>query len=406
MLNKKFSLKGFVEEKAAAAGLTSSSEPAGLVGPETSKQRSDSGLEFECYDVQTANILVVGSTGTGKTTFIEGLKDPQYLHQSSVYSSTQEAEAKSILFKINNQFWSINIIDTPGFGDNSVIQKTDLELENLILDFVKKDVTSLNLVLIAIPLGRRLEKSQVSTIMNTLEFLGPGMKSCASILFTFSEDKSVTERKTHVREFKQHADLKSIYLFCQKKFFFTGTCSSPVPIEKQKLINQQKKQQSIIIGEAIRNKASPLRGENYDAVSSRFQVFESAAKDSLLLKKVLPNLALIAKDVEAKRGKLAELAEHRGQQDKYNDVIGKFAEINSQNIEKQCLEWSKLQTAVEQYTTQGGTLQNAAKTVQEQHNALMTAASQLTKACRDCELDLDPEDKSDEDSDSDFDSKF
>merc|ERR1719393_1182399 len=124
--------------------------------------------------------------------------------------------------------------------------------------------------------------------MSTLEFLGEGMKKVTAILFTKSEEFAKEERKRHVREFMTHPNLKIIWSFCQGKFFFTGTCNSSDAMKKQLQINRQREQQEKIIGAAVRNPPCSLQGDQYTKVSSRFMVFESAAKDSVLLTRVLP----------------------------------------------------------------------------------------------------------------------
>ena len=111
-------------------------------------------------------------------------------------------------------------------------------------------------------------------------------------------------------------------------------------------------------------------------------MYESAAKDSLTLKKLLPIIPRLASDLDILKTKLS----HHQTNEKAIAVIEKYAQINQVNIVQQVTEWSKLQTAVADYIQKGGTVQSNAKTVRQQYNLLQKAVEELKKTLDNIEL--------------------
>jgi len=121
-----------------------------------------------------ATVLIVGPSGTGKTTFLRTLENVHYKSDGKVSSQTLAAYSNDRLFNIAGEYCFLQFIDTPGFGDTE--GRSNLELENLILKFVKSDVTKLNMVMVTVPFGRRIDEGQARNVLECLNFLGPELR--------------------------------------------------------------------------------------------------------------------------------------------------------------------------------------------------------------------------------------
>lgn len=337
--------------------------------------------KFTFHSVKTANILIVGPTGSGKSTFLNVMKNPNYISEYELDSQTQDAQMEQNLFEIDNEFFMVQVIDTPGFGDSSSDSKSDFELEEMILKFIKQGVTELHMVLITVRYGIRFEKSQVDTIMNVLRFLGKDMRANTSVLCTFAENTTEQDRLEWIRKAK-NSNVKPLLQYCRNKVFFTGMLQKGSEMQKQVFTRELRVDQTKIITAAIRAKAISLSGEDHEAISNQFKVYESAAKDSLTLKKLLPIIPRLASDLDILKTKLS----HHQTNEKAIAVIEKYAQINQVNIVQQVTEWSKLQTAVADYIQKGGTVQSNAKTVRQQYNLLQKAVEELKKTLDNIEL--------------------
>jgi len=183
----------------------------------------------------------------------------------------------------------LQVIDTPGFGDSSVNNRTDFEQEELILKFVKQGITELNLVLITIRYGMRLEAGQVDTIMSVLRFLGRDMRDNSAILCTFAENASEENKKDWLEKLSI-SNAQNIYKYCNGKTFYTGMCIVSDEMAKEKFVKQSQKYQLQLINAAISQKPIKLSGDDVDKTTHQFKIYESAAKDSLTMKKLLPQI--------------------------------------------------------------------------------------------------------------------
>ena len=357
------------------------------LSPAKKKEELTGALTY--HTVKTANILIIGPTGTGKTTFINVLKNPKYSTGfADVDSQTREAMLEQNLFNYGGQFYMLQIIDTPGFGDSTDDSRTDFEQEELILKFVKKGVTSLDLVLITVRFGVRLEAAQVDTIMNVLRFLGRGMAANSALLLTHAENATVEQRRNWLRNMMD-SQLSDLLKFCSKKVFFTGMAGNGTATELELTAKKIRDDQLKIIKFAADSKPIGLAGEEYDSIGNQFKLYESAAKDSLTLKKLLPDIPELARTVEKTKNNLVTLLSEK---DKYispeksneiieeaNAVIEGLSDFDASKIESQVQEWAKLQTAVSDYIERGTRVQESANTVREQYTYMIKQRNKTRK---------------------------
>jgi len=134
-------------------------------------------------------------------------------------------------------------------------------------------------------------------------------------------------------------------------------------------------------------------------ILNQFKIYESAAKDSLLIKKVLPEILVKSNRLLTLKKEITEISEKKPERNiKINNLLSKYKDINHENLTKQCTEWSKLQTAIQDYTSRGGVVQQAAKNIKGQYRELIEAVRLFEKYVYRSNLELE---NSDDDSNDD-----
>lgn len=339
--------------------------PISLRFGRSTEQTSSSEERISCTPLVTShdcfeeNVLIIGYTGAGKTTFLYTLGDVHYRSEAKISSQTTQADCTRRLFTVNGKHVFLTFIDTPGFGDSS--GKSNLELENLILRFVKNEVTKLSMILVALPMGRRIDDGHTKDILECLNFLGPELREITAILATHAEGKSPESKKDWYKQISEAEHTSRMVQFCRGGLFFTGMNSSDDPIQAAQFERIQTKQISRIIQRAHFNTPVKLTGKKYQAEASKFMVFETAAKDSLTLLRLLPELRKICVEAIQMRQSLLELSGKvpDDQKERYGKSMNSLKEINQEEVDKQVIEWSKYQTAVEKYVGEGNRLSEA-----------------------------------------------
>lgn len=243
----------------------------------------------------------------------------------------------------------------------------------MILKFVKKGITDLHLVLIAVRFGVRYDKPQIDSIMNVLRFLGRDMRNISALLFTNAEN-TTDEDRNHWISMMELSEARNILRFCEGRAFFTGMCTEHSEVGKAKFIQRLRRDHFKVIRAATTATPIELHGDDHEKVSSQFKVYESAAKDSLTLKKLLPELPELANSFQKLKTHLLTYA------DQYSSVSKLFErvkEIDSEKIKSQCIEWSKFQNAISEYIERGSILHSNSEDVRMQYRYLIKAISEF-----------------------------
>jgi GTP-binding protein EngB required for normal cell division len=324
---------------------------------------------FECHVAQDVHVLIIGPSGSGKTTFVKTLQDPCYVGTTSVASQTKEVSATSLVCTTTNGWYNLNIIDTPGFGDNT--GQNDFELQQLILKFVKGNTTKLSMVLLCLPMNRRLDATQCQLMMNSVRFLGKPMRQVASILATHSEGTTEEEKQRWVDQLNTIKDLQKLVKYCNGSVYYTGMSSAKDAVKSQAFKNEIRKMHSGFLLKSIENTPVQLSGDDYDKVTSRFMVYESAAKDSLTCQDLLPKMMPLAEKVIALFEKLCS------ERKETNDTLEKYKGLNKSTLSQQISEWKKVSDHAVNYIEDGKHLTNAAQALRDQYQLYIQAESEL-----------------------------
>lgn len=173
----------------------------------------------------TRNIILMGRTRTGKSTVARTLNNVCYIPQSnlSLYSETKEIEIHRVAspLMVNKEKFSFNIIDTPGFYDQTVKQGEKLSNEyitRLIRKCMKEDTTNIHCFAFVFNLHNGINNDDIKSMLYVKDNY-PGIKKHLMLLLTHSEETTETQRKTLLESFFKHETVVKSNL---KEFFGAG----------------------------------------------------------------------------------------------------------------------------------------------------------------------------------------
>ncbi|KAM3603996.1 uncharacterized protein V6R79_005003 [Siganus canaliculatus] len=161
-----------------------------------------------CKTKQSRTIMLLGATGAGKSTLINGMinyilgvkwKDEyriKLVHEDPSKSQTSSQTTEVTVYKLNHQEgfqieYSLTIIDTPGFGDTGGIEKDKQiteQLRNLFSSDLGIDEIDAVYFVVQAPLVR-LTPSQKYVFDSVLSIFGKDVEENIQILVTFADGK-------------------------------------------------------------------------------------------------------------------------------------------------------------------------------------------------------------------------
>jgi hypothetical protein len=251
-------------------------------------------MAIDVFDVKTYNILILGESRAGKTTFRKVLRNMNYVTKMEVWRGTLAPVSKSSLFSINKEFISINMLDTPGFAEASTgINRTDDAIRNMITEYVKRDITRIDLILIAINGSSGVTASNIANITSVLKFLGRQVSSRTCLLITHFESKNIEDEKKWEEDFKSNPNMRFLTLACQGGFLFTGALDknqfNNVPLRDSYIIQQRRRNilffHKLMYGESV----SLLSPQMKDA-KCMLAMQESVLTSCMNLRNLIPEL--------------------------------------------------------------------------------------------------------------------
>ncbi|XP_069502052.1 stonustoxin subunit alpha-like [Ambystoma mexicanum] len=154
-------------------------------------------------------IMVLGATGSGKTTLINGMVNyilgvdweddfrfkliQEVLHKSQAHSQTSEVTAYEIHEDVGFQIpYPLTIIDTPGFGDTRGIEQ-DKRITQMIREFFSKPggIDHIDAVCCVVQASSaRLTHSQKYVFDSVLSIFGKDIEDNIQILITFADGQA------------------------------------------------------------------------------------------------------------------------------------------------------------------------------------------------------------------------
>lgn len=250
--------------------------------------------DIKVFDVSQHNILLLGESRTGKSTYRNVLHNINHVTKLEVWRGTIVPNSSTTLFNVDGKFVSLNILDTPGFGEASVSNvRTDSNLQNIIVDFVKKDITSLSLILITVNGSGGLTSSQIKKITDCLRFLGRQVAKKTCLLVTHFENRTEEDEKKWISEFKSNKRMRFLTRACQGGFLFTGALDDNQfkNVEcRDKYIHHQRRRNKNMFEKLLSGPPVRLMSEQMKAAKSMFAIEESIMTSCMNLQAMVPEV--------------------------------------------------------------------------------------------------------------------
>jgi GTP-binding protein EngB required for normal cell division len=251
-------------------------------------------VDITVHDLEIHNILLLGESRSGKSTYTKLLQNLNYKTKMEVWRGTETPEETISLFNIDGKFIATRILDTPGFGEASKSgSRADNFLKNMIAQFVKKNITNLSLVLIVINGSGGLTQAQVNNITNCLKFLGKQVSPKTHLLVTHFENRSQEDEIKWAKEFKENEKMRFLTKACQGGFLFTGALSEEqfksVKI-RDEFISRQKRRNLEMFNKLVNGGEVSLLTQQMKQARSLFAVQESVTTSCMNIRTLIPEV--------------------------------------------------------------------------------------------------------------------
>jgi GTP-binding protein EngB required for normal cell division len=159
------------------------------------------------------NYLVVGKGRVGKTSMIKQLFNPFHLvSDGSIYLETKEASAYPMTYKLEDIDYNFNIVDTPGFFEQTGKKdqaRTMNHLASLIVGCVYEEITKIHGILFVISLDSGISEQDIETL-ELIVNLFKGASNKIKLIITKSQDKDATWEDNKRKELKEHGKLSKL----------------------------------------------------------------------------------------------------------------------------------------------------------------------------------------------------
>eukprot|EP01080_Neovahlkampfia_damariscottae_P008271 gene8271-96_t len=181
--------------------------------------------KYQVQESMTFNIVIIGKTNVGKTTFYHQLRRSillKFNSENTPFSNTREPTIRNLVVSDDEQFSvAVNFIDNPGMFE--VLEKEEKERSNEILKnmtniCIKREITKVHLILFTIPYCNDISKS-LEAIKICYEHLSPASKKISGVLITHCEDTDVKDREDFISNVKKHKSFPEIEGVFEQTFF-------------------------------------------------------------------------------------------------------------------------------------------------------------------------------------------
>jgi len=189
--------------------------------------------EIDVFDIEQYNVLFLGESGAGKTTFRKVLRNIDCLKKTKNMHGTLKSTFKNTLFSINKQFVSVNILDTPGFMSASFdSERINDIMRSVVTECVSRDTMRIDLILIVINGSRLMTVNQLANISLVMNLLGQKSAARTCLLVTHFESRDIDDEKKWIADFTSNPNMRNIMAKCHGGILFTGA------LEKNQFDNQ------------------------------------------------------------------------------------------------------------------------------------------------------------------------
>jgi GTP-binding protein EngB required for normal cell division len=302
------------------------------------------GIDDKDYDVEKVenrNLIIIGNSRSGKSTFVNLLESVNHTTSIEVYRGTKEPITKTLLISHGDKKMVVNVIDTPGLNEESDSKRSNFDIQRMISQFVKRDITKVAMILITVNGASGLNSLETASIKELIKFFGPKMMFNLGLLITHCENFTTEDEETWVSGFKSNNKTRFIQKTCKMGVFFTGAISDSqydnVPV-RDKFIVAQKKRNLKFIHSLVHSKSVPLINDIISGVKTMMDLTESSMIEDYQSVRLKEEIKKNIISLESKRLKISTLLEESDvQQDvkaHTNKMLERYKWINGKSLDE------------------------------------------------------------------------
>jgi len=165
--------------------------------------------------------------------FFNCLKDPTIeAIKQSLTAVTQHAILQPFTIIIGNDYFTINLVDTPGLREYGKNARSDVKITESIIECIERDITKLHILLICVSTTERFTNDDFIAIRTLVENFCVDNKLAILICITKSENKPEKWFEDRIKEIEEHEFF--IYLKEEKKIKYTICFTGYVDLVNEK----------------------------------------------------------------------------------------------------------------------------------------------------------------------------
>jgi len=311
---------------------------------------------YNISDCDQFNVLMIGDSRSGKSTFINLLKDINYVTEYVLLAETPEPRTHNLLVEFKGRKMNISIIDTPGLNEIGDTSRSNETINHMISSFVKKDVTKLHLILIAI---NSMDNNKIKSLEEIIRLLGNHLSNNMVLLVTHFEGKNYQEEEGWKKQFNEQKAFQFVKKACKGGVLFTGAISKTN-------FSDARSRDNFIVSQKVRiikflnllSSVEPgqLSNQIHSKTQSKFQVQESFLNNYNSFKMLCPEIKSMSDQIINVRTKLRNMTIPEEYSDQVKSIFEQADVVGTeeltlpkfdQNIESTVIEYEKLRVKME-----------------------------------------------------------
>lgn len=176
-------------------------------------------INYALVNSKPINVALVGRSKTGKSKIVRTLTDPSFVLKGWRFSDTSEPVCKSFTVRDvrDNQFYSLNIIDTPGLKEmekDEVKSSDDEELLSLFLKFLELEISEINVICFVSHAGET-HLHDIDVFNRVMRFLGEDFSQISMMVLTHCDSFDSKQLDEFENGIKTHPRTKETFEYCK-----------------------------------------------------------------------------------------------------------------------------------------------------------------------------------------------